>query len=190
MKLLIVLLFCLVSLFGEKLEWNKLNDEQKENAIKVYQIAKEYDLAQTMLAIAWQESRLGKIPINLEDKASCGVHHIHIKTFLWQNNLKNTITSRNKYCAELIQDVELSTRNAIKYYKYSLKKWKNNQQKAIMSYNVGFDLVKHKTAGKKYYKNVKQHIAEAKDIINEIEKNSELETFLKEFASLNLELEQ
>lgn len=187
MKLLIVLLFCLVSLFGEKLEWDNLNDEQRENAIKVYQIAKEYDLAQTMLAIAWQESRLGKIPINLEDKASCGVHHIHIKTFLWQNNLKNTIASRNKYCAELIKDTELSTLNAIKYYKYALKKWKGNRQKAVMSYNVGFDLVKYKTAGTKYYTNVKKHIDEAKDLIAEIEKANELETFLKEFASLGLE---
>lgn len=187
MKSIVSIFFLVNIVLGNSLEWDKLDDNQKENAIKVYQIAKEYDLAQTMLAIAWQESRLGKIPINLEDKASCGVHHIHINTFLWQNNIKNTITSRNKYCVELIKDVELSTLNAIKYYKYALKKWKGNRQKAVMSYNVGFDLKNTKTASEKYYKNVKKYIDEAKDLIAKIEKELSFQAFLQEFASLELE---
>lgn len=186
MRFLAILTLAISVLSAEPLAWENLTDEQKANAVKIYEAAKKDDLAQTMLAIAWQESRLGKIAINLEDKASCGIHHIHIKTFLWQNGIKNTITNRNKHCVELIKDVELSTRNAIKYYKYALKRWKGNRRKAIMSYNVGFDLTSRKKAGTAYYKRVKKHIDEAAELVAKIENELLFEEFLNSFAALDL----
>lgn len=167
MRFLLVLLVSLVCLYGDKLEWNNLTDEQKNNTIKIYEIANEYDLAEIMIAIAWQESRLGKISINLEDKASCGVHHVHIKTFLWQNGIKNTITNRNIYCLELIKSVELSTQNAIKFFQYAKNKWKGDYKKAIMSYNAGFDLRNNKQA-ESYYKSVSNYMNSVKPIIETI----------------------
>lgn len=186
MRFLLGLLVSLTILFGESLKWNNLTDEQRNNAIAIYEIASKYDLQETMIAIAWQESRLGKISINLEDKASCGIHHVHIKTFLWQNGIKNTITNRNIYCLELIKNVELSTENAIKFFQYAKNKWKGNHKKAIMSYNAGFNLKNNKIA-ESYYKSVNSYMNEVKPIIEIIKEIKELESM---FEQIDYEIAQ
>lgn len=180
MRYFVCIALCVISVIAEKLEWDKLTDTQKANATTIYSIAKEYDLAETMIAIAWQESRLGRININLEDKASCGVHHIHIKTFLWQNGIKNTVTNRNIHCLELINSTELSTRNAIKFFQFAKNKHKGNHSKAIMSYNAGFNLKNNKKA-EEYLENVKSYMADTKVIIEVIEEINLLES-MKELA--------
>lgn len=167
-RLLFTLLCVYTTSLAEKLEWKNLDEEQIEVAKKVYEIAKESDLAETMIAISWQESRLGKIPINLSDKSSCGVQHVHIKTYMWMNNIKDTPLNRNLYCSNLIKDVELSTNAAIKYFLYAKKRHKGNHEKAIKSYNGGFDLKRVEKAVNEYYKNVRSYMSDAKEIINKI----------------------
>lgn len=180
MKYLLILLFPLL-LFSEKLEWNNLSEEQRMTAVAIYDIASKYNLAETMIAIAWQESRLGKIPINLEDKASCGVHHIHIKTFLWLNNIPNTVTNRNIYCMELINDLALDVENAIKFFDFAKNKWNGDHNKAIMSYNAGFNL-KNNEKAKQYHKYVKQYMEDAKAIIELILTLRQIEQGLLEYG--------
>lgn len=181
----IFLLFLAVFMYADKLDWYELDREQQVNAMIIYEYAKPYDLAETMIAIAWQESRLGRIPINLEDKASCGVHHVHIKTFLWQNNIKDTVTNRNKYCVALIKDVELSTENAIKFFLYAKKKHNGNHNKAIMSYNAGFKL-ENNVKATTYLTHVRKWILDAKEVVKTIETLNDIENY---FALLGADCE-
>lgn len=176
MRIILALLVCIFVYAEETLDWDSLDHDQRVTAMTIYELAKPYDLAETMIAIAWQESRLGKIPINLEDKASCGVHHVHIKTFLWQNKLKDTVQNRNVFCIELIKNVELSTENAIKFFQYAKKKHNGNHHKAIMSYNAGFNL-KNNSKATKYLTDVRKWILGAKEVIKMIETINDMEIY-------------
>ena len=188
MRLLILLLPVLI--WGaEKLDVNKLSDQQLENAFKIYAIAKEHDLADTMIAIAWQESRLGEIPLNLEDKASCGIHHIHIKTFLWQNGIKNNVRNRNYYCSKLISDIELSTQNAVKYFEYAKRKYKGDHRKAIVAYNAGFSKGNDKRAAN-YLSSVVANLEPANELTTMFRNIEQLEAEYQEFQTREIQKTQ
>ncbi len=178
MRYFVCIALCAISLMAEKLEWDNLSASQKSNAITIYEIAKEYDLAETMIAIAWQESRLGLVSINLDDP-SCGLFHFTTKTYLWQNNMKDTLHNRNVVCMDLINSVELSTRTAIEYFLKMKKHFKDNHNKAIMSYNVGYNL--NNKRAKNYLENVKNYMVDAENVVEMI-KIDKLLNFINKLA--------
>lgn len=167
MKKFILLLTLTAFCFGGSLKWEKLTDEQRDVAKRIYEVAILHDLAETMIAIAWQESRLGKIAINLADRASCGVHHIHIKTYLWLNGIKNTITNQNYWCVELIKSPELSTISAITLFERAKTHFKGDFNSAIKSHNAGYNI--NSTAANDYLKSVRAYMQDAKKVVEIIE---------------------
>lgn len=169
MRTLLILTFAILAMFAEPLKWESLSYEQRLTAVKIYNVAESYDLAETMIAIAWQESRLGLVPINLDDP-SCGVFHFTAKTYLWQNGMKNTLHNRNVVCMNLINSVELSTENAIKYFLRMKKHFKGNHDKAIKSYNAGYKI--NSKRAKKYGEEVRAYMKDSKVLVKDIRENS------------------
>ena len=157
MKALFAILAIISFLQAEPLEWRKLNFKQRLAYLTIKNIARTYDderLPQTMIAIAWQESRLGLVPINLADP-SCGIFHITAKTYLYQNGIKDTLHNRNVACAMLIESVELSTHNAIKYFLAMKKHFKGDHEKAIKAYNAGYRI--NSKAANEYLRLIKKY---------------------------------
>ena len=175
MKKLAALLLCSIAL-GGSLEWSNLNKQQRINAIEIYKISKPHNLAETMISIAWQESRLGLIPINISDP-SCGVHHINLKTFLRLKGKPDNITNRNYYCNRLIQDINLSTNTAIEVFNTFKSYHNGNHSLAIISYNAGFNT--RNMQGIEYAHSVKKNMLKSKKIVERIESILKLETMLK-----------
>lgn len=157
MRLLSFLTLSLSMSYCANFEWNLLTDRQKAIAIRIYELAKPYDLSHTMIAIAWQESLLGEIPINLADNTSCGVHHIHLDTYAWIHDKKNTVNARNLHCSMLIEDLELSTSTAISVFKYYKKFFRNDYNSAIRAYNTGQGRSTKK--GEEYLAHIKNHLS-------------------------------
>lgn len=173
--LLLLMVICIILLCqiakGEELVWDNLTPKQKAIAQEIYFLAKPYNLELTLVSIAWQESRLGLIPINLQDP-SCGVHHIHITYYLKQHKLKDTAHNRNKYCNALIEDIELSTASAIETLLFFKKYHKGNYSLMIKSYNAGFNT--HLAQADTYYKQVYHNVKVLKNHIEELETNTEM----------------
>lgn len=153
----IILMLCQLHLaYSEELVWDNLNPKQKATAQAIYFLAKPYKLELTLISIAWQESRLGLVPINLQDP-SCGVHHIHIAYYLKHHKLKDTAQNRNKYCNALIEDIALSTTSALDTLLFFKKYHKGDYSLMVKSYNAGFNTksLQADTYYKQVYHNVK-----------------------------------
>lgn len=136
----LVIMFTVLTgvLHSDEINWNKLSKEQRSIAREVYNLSKPYGLELTLVAIAWQESRLGLVPINLQDP-SCGVHHINVKTYLNLHKLKDTSYNRNWYCNRLISDLQLSTSTALEVLIWYRNYHKGDYAKMVKSYNAGFN---------------------------------------------------
>lgn len=172
----LILLLSITLCFGESLEWTNLNRQQRINAIEIYKIAKPYNLAETMISIAWQESRLGLIPINISDP-SCGIHHINLKTFLRLKGKKDNPANRNYYCNRLIQDINLSTNTAIEVFNNFKDYHRGNYSKAIKSYNAGYNIKNRQAI--EYAHSVQKNALKSKKIVERIESILKLESMLK-----------
>ena len=85
----------------------KLSSEQRDLMIQIAELAYGFDLAYTAVAIAWQESNLGKYPVNLSDP-SCGIFHKLVEPYLKGRDRKIDSFRKNQACSELISSTELS----------------------------------------------------------------------------------
>lgn len=147
-----ILLFIICpKLNSSELKWEKLSEQQKNTARDIYRLGKPYNLENTLVAIAWQESRLGLVPINLQDP-SCGVMHINVKTYLGLHKLKDTPYNRNWYCNRLLSDLHLTISTAIEVLLWYKNYHRGNYSKMVKSYNAGFNT--HLPQADKYYKEV------------------------------------
>lgn len=145
-KLIMVVFLCSL-LFGKNYykqylnDFKKLDRSQLEFMMEINKRAKPYNLSYSMIAIAWQESNLGKWNINLSDP-SCGPFHQSIVIFLKRHEIKNTDFNRNRYCMDLINNVDLSVSTAIAELEAWLaihhKRW-NKFEYAYRSYNAGYN---------------------------------------------------
>lgn len=122
-------------------DFKKLDADQLNTMMEIYKRTKPYDLAYSAIAIAWQESNLGKWQVNLSDP-SCGLYHQSIILFMKKNKIKDGEFNRNKVCGELISDIDFSTATLIS----ELEAWKITHRKRIniwdyvyRSYNAGFN---------------------------------------------------
>ena len=139
-----------------------ISPEQRAVLNQIAKLASGFDLSYTAAAIAWQESNLGKYPVNLTDP-SCGVFHKLVVPYLKARERKVTSFTKNQACSELISDLELSTSIMIEDLEY----WKLSHKRrgaaanellnlAIRSYNAGY---KYKSNdAKNYEKSVKARI--------------------------------
>lgn len=155
---------------SEELQWDNLSEEQRLLARKIYYLTKPYDLELTMVAIAWQESRLGMVPINLQDP-SCGVTHINLHTYLKLRKLSDTPYNRNWYCNRLINDLSLSVATSLEVLLWYKNYHKGNYSKMVKSYNAGFNI--NTKAADKYYKEVYHNVKILDGLRSELETNTE-----------------
>lgn len=125
----------------------KASDLTKDDELNrlVDKLAEPYDLAQSIKAIIYIESRNGEYPINLQDPA-CGVTHIHINTYMKRHKIKNTPFNRNKACSDLINSPEWAILNALQeliFWKQihckDSKCTKAQYRNVIKSYNAGWN---------------------------------------------------
>lgn len=165
MRIVTLILFALTFSFGANFEWNLLSADQKKTALEIYELAKPYGLEHTMIAISWQESKLNEIPINIQDKTSCGAHHIHLDTFIWIHGKKNSKHNRNVFCSMLIKDLKLSTSTAISVFQYYKQLYNGNWNFAIRAYNTGKG--QSTKAGEAYLSNIKSHLKKIMKLDNE-----------------------
>lgn len=140
--------------FGAEFEWHNLNEKQKTFAKLIYRLVDDKDLRLTLIAIAWQESRLNEAPVNLQDP-SCSAFHILIPVYLNQNGISDNAFNRNLHCGKLINDPVLSIRTAEKALKTWLKYHKEDLNKAIQSYNGGYNY--NSNAAQGYLKGILKH---------------------------------
>lgn len=110
----------------------------------IEELAKPYDLVDTIKVIVSLESKNGIYPVNLQDPA-CGITHININTYMKRHNIKNTNFNRNKACADLILIPGWAITNAIEELEFWKKiHCKQNKcsarqyQNVIRSYNAGW----------------------------------------------------
>ena len=143
------------------LTWHELNQKQKHTAKVIYRVVDDLDLRLALLAIAWQESRLGVASVNLQDP-SCGVFHIHLKYYNQRYGLKDNDYTRNILCARLINDLVFSIREAKRHLRTWLVVHNGDFEKALKSYNAGYNV----NAGNDYYANIMKH---KKDFLEMIE---------------------
>lgn len=139
MKIILTLLISIFCLANDVLEWAKLTKEQRNNAKLIYMLIPHNEIALTMIAIAWQESRLGLVNINLHDP-SCGLMHVHIRYYLIQNKIKDMPLNRNKYCSILIDDIVLNIDFGLQVFNRFLRHYKGDYHKAIKAYNAGYNI--------------------------------------------------
>lgn len=137
-RFILSLLIVLSALSANKLKWDELDTEQKALVTALYSLGKPHGLELVLPAIAFQESRLGKHPINLNDP-SCGVTHINLNTYIKLLKLEDSSFLRNTYCSELVRDVDLSASVSIRVLKYFISYHKGDISLAIKSYNAGFN---------------------------------------------------
>lgn len=117
----------------------------KRQTALIEELAKPYDLQDTIKTLIYIESRNGIYPINLQDPA-CGITHININTYIKRHKLKNTNLNRNKACADLIASPKWAIINALE----ELLFWQNihcnksgctnaQYRNVIKSYNAGWN---------------------------------------------------
>ena len=162
MKKLCLLCLLAVFCFGAPFEWHNLNENQKKFARLIYKLVDDKDLRLTLIAIAWQESRLNEAPVNLQDP-SCSAFHILIPVYLSQNNISDNAYNRNLHCGKLINDPVLSVRTAEKALNIWLKHHKGDLNKAIQSYNGGYNY--NSNAAKGYLNGILKHRRAVLDLV-------------------------
>lgn len=173
----ILIIICLVLLTTQmlvakpshkhELIWDNLTNEQKQYARIIWDRAKNYRL--TMIALAWQESRLGQSLENPKDP-SAGIIHILLPTFLKINGKKDTPKNRQMARELLIAYPYVSIDTSILIFEHFLKYHapKNKEildineaidvyKKSIKSFNCGYNINKEKC--NRYYNDVMHHIS-------------------------------
>lgn len=154
---LLLLLLTLTTLSAESI--SELSEPQKALANSIYSKGKKFDLGYTMVAIAYQESHLGKYRINLSDP-SCGIFHIMPKSLIKRTDLTNNSWNRSRLCERLILDDDFSFSAALLELKYWENYWKSKGvskvwSHMVASYNGGFNA----TLDSPYLKAIKHHIS-------------------------------
>lgn len=141
---LIIALLLANKLHGGDITQQDLRNYKRQTAL-IEELAKPYDLQDTVKTLIYIESRNGIYPVNLQDPA-CGITHININTYIKRHKLKNTSFNRNKACADLIASPKWAIINALE----ELLFWQNihcnksgctnaQYRNVIKSYNAGWN---------------------------------------------------
>ena len=141
-------------------EVKHLDSHQKEVLRKTFWKAKEFDYQWTLSAIAWEESKFGKYPVNLSDP-SCGAFHNLLKSVAKRVDYEVNKWNMSRICEYLIRDFDFSFSQALAELKYWENYWRSKGltgnklwRRTIMSYNAGFNYKK----GKNYLNRILKRI--------------------------------
>ncbi len=139
MKYLLVLVLAL-NLSAESI--TELSAPQKQLANQIYLEGNKYDLGYTMVAIAYQESHLGRYLISLNDP-SCGCFSIMPSSLIKRTSLKNNSWNQSRLCERLIKDNDFSFSAALLELKFWQNYWKSKHvtkvwSHMVSSYNGGY----------------------------------------------------
>jgi len=150
--LLALLLTATASLANSYFTKNQLNMLEK---IKHY--AKPYNLQNTLMAIAYVESDLGKYLVDV-DKQKYGVFKVQVESMIKHHHIKETPNNKNLIAQKLIMDFEFNITCAIEEILF----WKsiygeNDWMKIWASYNSkeNYD----STNGKEYAREIAKTIS-------------------------------
>ncbi len=136
--LLSLLAFPLFS--GECLpDLKKMSPSQKSVFWYSYQRGKLFGYGETMAAIAWQESCLGKWKINLGDGryGSFGAFHNLAESVLRRRGVKINEWTASRIAEKLITDIDFSFLEAMSEIKFWEKYWKSKGVKNVYERTVG-----------------------------------------------------
>ena len=152
MKYLLVLAL-IINLSAESI--TELSTTQKQLANQIYLEGNKYNLGYTMVAIAYQESHLGKYLINISD-VSCGIFHVMPSSLIKRTSLKDNSWNQSRLCERLIKDNDFSFSAALLELKFWQNYWKTKQVKKVWSHMVSSYNGGHKaTLSSKYLKKIK-----------------------------------
>lgn len=156
-----------------QLIWDNLTKTQKQMAGLIYDRTSKKGYGLTMIALAWQESRLGQA---LENKAdpSCGVIHILLPTYFALYKQQDTPQKRDEICKILKTHHYIAIDTALEVFEHFINYHtpKNKKltiqdaaeiyKRAIQSFNCGYR-VNTKTC-LNYYSDVMAHIKQLEKI--------------------------
>lgn len=133
---LAILVLWVCSSLAEASNWTcTLTDRQQEVLTIAHTTGAPYNLSYTMVAIAMQESRLGKWNVALGEN-SFSPFHVRIKHVLVDQNWKPTRFNKNRAAQMLLDDDWYAARLSL-----GVLRWWHNYQKtwvgAVSSYNGG-----------------------------------------------------
>jgi len=157
-------------LFSSSLkELNNLSKEQYDNLVWIYQQGKKYDLEFTLTAIAWQESKFGKYPINLSDPSG-GLFHNLLGSVCCRLSLTPNQWNQSRILERLVGDREFALQQAIAELHYWENYWKVRRSTRIWSYMVMSYNGGHR-GSKKYLKEIKRKIRILRIFFKRLEDN-------------------
>jgi len=167
---LILLLFSLFLYASPFKKIDSLTTKQYNNLIWVYKQGKKYNLELTLTAIAWQESKFGKYPINLSDPSG-GLFHNLLGSVCYRLELTPNQWNQSRILEKLISDKEFALQQAVAELYYWKSYWKVRNKKylwkrMISSYNGG-----HK-GNVKYYRDIVKKIRYLKRYFKWLNKNN------------------
>lgn len=155
-----------------ELIWNNLTKQQKEYAQLIYEVGYEHTLSLTLIAISWEESRLGLVQENRSDGkyGSYGLMHILLETYMNLYKIKNTPENRERVKENLKKypNINIDAAITILYHFRDYFAPKNSNDivhldeitriysSMIKAYNCGYNI--KRPACDRYYKNVLHQI--------------------------------
>lgn len=154
--LTLIVVFFLSTLHSSSLleELNSMTLKQYLVFTKIYRDTKDSNYTFTIMAIAWQESQVGKYPINLDDP-SFGIFHIVPKSKGWDRSREAEKLLNFDYSIKRVKE------EIYYWHKYHKGTWKN----VVKSYNAGFNY--NSSQAEKYLKAISSKVKLLKNIIKD-----------------------
>jgi hypothetical protein len=119
-------------------ELHRMTDAQHQLLMRAIAYGAPYDLGYTLAAIAWQESRVGSVPVNITDP-SFGPFHGKMDTVMKRVTVTDTAYNRNVIAAKLLKDFDFAAAMAVKELLFWKKVHHGNWRKMVRSYNAGYN---------------------------------------------------
>ena len=115
----------------------EINSHQQSVIALSHSLGEPYNLGETMVAIALQESELGRYNVSLADP-SAGYHHVLVIHALKDLGWTDTSYNRNRVVQKMLDNPVWSSGLALREMRWWLDYHKGDYRKAWSSYNGGF----------------------------------------------------
>lgn len=136
-SIIISIIFVLYSASSHSFEDCRLSQQQASVANFAYSYGKPFDFGYTMVAIAMEESQLGRWNINIQDP-SAGPWHVTLDKALRYKGWTDTPFNRNRAAQLLIEDIYFAAHLAIEELLFWNRVREGNWRAVVSSYNGGW----------------------------------------------------
>jgi hypothetical protein len=119
-------------------ELHQMTDAQHQLLMRAIAYGAPYDLGYTLAAIAWQESHVGSVPVNITDP-SFGPFHGKMDTVMKRVTVTDNAYNRNVIAAKLLSDFDFAAAMAVRELLFWKKVHHGNWRKMVRSYNAGYN---------------------------------------------------